>query len=167
MNLTHPHPRVPTMLVDLIWTIRVTQAIEMKKSMCEVCVYLITYSQADVVRFPTRHSFVGTVLYSFHDTPAKIMHWSCCMVKHPASGGSHFHMTLKLYRNHQWLPSKRFLFERCGISFTFSHSQNYFSAWKYVTKQDKEFVQSLGHADLSNGPHKTTRASFANKTHST
>jgi len=36
-----------------------------------------------------------------------------------------------------------------------------------VTKQDKEFVQSLGHPDLSNGPHKTTRALFANKTHST
>ena len=130
-------------------------------------VYLITYSQADVVRFLTRHSFVGAVLYLFHNTPAKIMHWSCCMEKHPDSGGSHFHLALKLFRNHQWLPSKRFLFERCGISFTFSHSQNYFSAWKYVTKQDKEFVQSLGHADLSNGPHQTTRASFANKTHST
>ena len=89
-------------------------------------VYLITYSQADVVRFLTRHSFVGAVLYLFHNTPAKIMHWSCCMEKHPDSGGSHFQMALKLFRNHQWLPSKRFLFERCGISLTFSHSQKLF-----------------------------------------
>ena len=51
-------------------------------------VYLITYSQADVVRFPTRHSFVEAVLYSFHDTPAKIMHCSCCLEEHPKSGGS-------------------------------------------------------------------------------
>ena len=40
--------------------------------------YLITYSQADVVRFPPRQSFVEAVLYSFYDTPDKIMHWSCC-----------------------------------------------------------------------------------------
>ena len=36
-----------------------------------------------------------------------------------------------------------------------------------MTKQDKEFVQSPGHLDLSDGPPKTTRASFANKPHST
>ena len=131
-------------------------------------VYLITYSQADVVRFPTRHSFVEAVLYSFHDTPAKIMHWCCCLEEHPKSGGSHFHMALKLDKNQRWLPSKRFLYERCGISVHFSAiHRNYFSAWKYVTKQDKEFVQSPGHPDLSDGPPKTTRVSFANKPHST
>ena len=131
-------------------------------------VYLITYSQADVVRFPTRHSFVEAVLYSFHDTPAKIMHWCCCLEEHPKSGGSHFHMALKLDKNQRWLPSKRFLYERCGISVHFSAiHRNYFSAWKYVTKQDKEFVQSPGHPDLRDGPPKTTRASFANKPHST
>ena len=36
-----------------------------------------------------------------------------------------------------------------------------------MTKQDKEFVQSPGHLDLSDGPPKTTRASFANRPHST
>ena len=62
-------------------------------------VHLITYSQADVVRFPTRHSFVEAVLYSFHNTPAKIMHWSCWLEEHPKSCGSHFHMAQKLDRN--------------------------------------------------------------------
>ncbi|CAH3181351.1 unnamed protein product [Porites lobata] len=96
------------------------------------------------------------------------MHWSCCLEEHPKSGGSHFHMALKLDRNQRWLPSKRFLYELCGISVHFSAiHRNYFSAWKYVTKQDKEFVQSPGHLDLSDGPPKTTRASFANKPHST
>ena len=58
--------------------------------------YLIIYSQADVGRFPPRQSFVEAVLYSFYDTPDKIMHWSCCMEEHPESGGSYFQMALKL-----------------------------------------------------------------------
>ena len=131
--------------------------------------YLIIYSQADVGRFPPRQSFVEAVLYSFYDTPDKIMHWSCCMEEHPESGGSYFQMALKLNRNKRWLSSKRFLLERCGISavhFSGLH-RNYFSAWKYLTKQDKEFVESPGHPDLSDGLPKTTKASFANKPHST
>ena len=36
-----------------------------------------------------------------------------------------------------------------------------------MTKQDKEFVESPGHPDLSDGLPKTTKASFANKPHST
>ena len=62
-------------------------------------VYLITYSQADIVCFPKRHSFVEAVLYSFHNTPAKIMHWSCWLEEHPKSCGSHFHMAQILGRN--------------------------------------------------------------------
>ena len=36
-----------------------------------------------------------------------------------------------------------------------------------MTKQDKEFVESPGHPDLSDGLPLTTKASFANKPHST
>ena len=55
-----------------------------------------------------------------------------------------------------------------GISVHFSDiHRNYFSAWKYVTKQDNEFVESPGNLDLSDGLPKTTKASFANKPHST
>ena len=130
--------------------------------------YLITYSQADVAHFTPRQSFVEAVLYSFYDTPNKIMHWSCCMEEHPESSGSYFQMTLKLNRNRQWLSSKRFLLERCGISVYFSDiHRNYFRAWKYVTKQDKEFVESPGHPDLSDGLPKTMKALFAKKPHST
>ena len=107
-------------------------------------------------------------MYSLHNTPATIMHWSCWLEEHPKSCGSHFHMAQKLDRNQRWLLSKRFLYECCCISVHFSAiHRNYFSAWKYATKQDKEFVQSAGHPDLSDRPPKTTRASFANKPHST
>ena len=84
------------------------------------------------------------------------------MEERPESGESYFQMALKLNRNKRWLSSKRFLLERCGISVHFSDiHRNYFSAWKYVTKQDKEFVESPGHPDLSDGLPKTTKASFA------
>ena len=80
------------------------------------------------------------------------------MEEHPESGGSYFQMALKLNRNKRWLSSKRFLLERCGISVNISDiHRNYFSAWKYVTKQDKEFVESPGHPDLSDGLPKLRR----------
>ena len=145
MNLSHRHQRVQNML---IWTIRDKIDVPSVRKL-----YLIIYSQADVGRFPPRQSFVEAVLYSFYDTPDKIMHWSCCMEEHPESGGSYFQMALKLNRNKRWLSSKRFLLERCGISavhFSGLH-RFYFSAWKYLTKQDKEFVESPGHPDLSDG----------------
>ena len=82
--------------------------------------YLITYSQADVGCFPPRQSFVEAVLYSFYDRQDKIMHWSCCMEEHPASGGSYFQTALKLNRNKGRLSSKKFLLERFGISVHFS-----------------------------------------------
>ena len=101
MNLSHRHQRVQNML---IWTIRDKIDVPSVRKL-----YLIIYSQADVGRFPPRQSFVEAVLYSFYDTPDKIMHWSCCMEEHPESGGSYFQMALKLNRNKRWLSSKRFL----------------------------------------------------------
>ena len=92
-------------------------------------VYLITYSQADVERFPTCNSFVQVVLYAFHDSPANITQWCCCMEEHSKSSGFHFHMAIKLDKNQRWLGIKRFLLERCGISVHFSViHRNYFSA---------------------------------------
>ena len=82
-------------------------------------VYLITYSQADFERFPTRDLFVQAVLYAFHDSPANIIQWCCCMEEHSKSSGFHFHMAVKLDKNQQWLGIKRLL-ERCDISVYFS-----------------------------------------------
>ena len=129
---------------------------------CVRQVYLITYSQADEVRFPSRISFADAVLFSFNDTPAKVVQWCCCLEKH-SSKGIHYHMTVKLDRNERWLQSKKFLLEKCGISVHFSaiHA-NYYSAWQYVTKQDSRFIQSVGHPDLANYHQpRTTLASLA------
>ena len=91
-------------------------------------VYLITYSQADEARFPTRESFVQAVLFSFYNTPAKVVQWCCCLLQ--VYGG-------RLNKNQRWLQCKKSLLEKFGISVDFSaiHA-NYYSAWQYVTKED-------------------------------
>ena len=91
-------------------------------------VYLITYSQADQARFPTRESFVEAVLFSFNGTPAKVVQWSCCLERHAVTG-IHYHMAVKLNKNQRWLQSKKLLLEKFGISVHFSaiHA-NYYSA---------------------------------------
>ena len=117
---------------------------------CVRQVYLITYIQADEVRFPSRKSYADAVLFSFNDTPGKVVQWCCCLEKH-SSNVIHYHMAVKLDRNQRWLQSKKFLLEKRGISVCFSaiHS-NYYSAWQYVTKQDSRFIQSVGHPHLAN-----------------
>ena len=41
-------------------------------------VYLITYSQADFQKFPTRESFAKAVVRSFEGTDTKVLLWVCC-----------------------------------------------------------------------------------------
>ena len=123
-------------------------------------IYLITYSMVDTERFPTRSSFAEAVVQSFADTPAKVLQWCCCLEQHVQSS-VHFHMAMELDKDQRWLPSKRYLLERCGISVHFSDThENYFRAWKYVTKEDRDYIQSNGHPDLTSATApRTTKAS--------
>ena len=52
---------------------------------------------------------------------------------------------------------------KCRVNVNFSNRHdNYYSAWKYTTKEDLEYIQSEGHPDLTNAqPPQTTRASAA------
>ena len=53
-------------------------------------VYLITYSQADVNKFPTRQSFANAVLAAFAET--NVVHW-CCSKEHHQKSGVHYHVS--------------------------------------------------------------------------
>ena len=60
-------------------------------------------------------------------------------------------MALKLDRCRRWLCSKKFLKEQHSISVHFSDLHyNYYSAWKYVTKEDEHVLESNDHPDLWN-----------------
>ena len=125
-------------------------------------VYLITYSQANLDRFPMREEFASVVVQSFVKFNAKILQWCCSCESHKKSG-KHSHLSLKLDCNQCWLSSKEFLLKECGINANCSSNHhNYYSAWTYVTKEDENFVKSAGQLDFKNaGEPKTSVASRA------
>ena len=126
-------------------------------------VYLITYSQADLQKFTCRADFAKAVVQSFSQGNCNVMHW-CCSLEEHSSGGKHYHMSLKLNKVQRWLTSKRFLLQTYGISVHYSNvHHNYFSAWKYVTKSDTQYEESVGHPDLSNANSPRTSEASAKK----
>ena len=115
-------------------------------------VYLITYSQADVTRFATRDSFANAVLRAFDRTPARVLQYVCSRESH-ADGGLHYHMAIKLDRNQRWLRVKRSLEATHNIVVNFSgRHPNYYSAYRYVIKEDEDAVYSDNHPLLNNPP---------------
>lgn len=127
-------------------------------------VYLLTYSQANLDLFPSREEFALAVIRSFSNGNAKIIHWCCCREKHQNSG-EHYHLALKLDRNQRWLSSKELLQHEYGITVNYSsRHHNYYSAWKYVTKTDNNYLESGDHPDLKNSHEpRTSSASRARR----
>ena len=113
-------------------------------------IYLITYSQADKNKFPDRTSFAQAVVKCFETGKLKVMNWACCLEKHSTSG-EHYHMAIKLTKNKRWLPIKNKMQNDYSIVVHFSAvHENYFSAWRYITKSDKLYIESENHPDLTN-----------------
>ena len=125
-------------------------------------VYLVTHSQADIVKFASREDFAQAIVTAFSQGKAKVVHWCCCREQHKKSG-EHYHLSLKLDRNQRWLNAKRYLLREYSISVHFSSKHhNYYSAWRYVTKCDNNFIESAGHPYLGkNSEPPTSSASRA------
>ena len=72
-------------------------------------VYLVTYSQADMAKFPTRKNFANEVVKYFQSTKVKVLHWLCCnsCIREHEGNMQHFHLALKISKNKRWLPVKR------------------------------------------------------------
>ena len=125
-------------------------------------VYLITYSQANADSFPTRESFVSIIQDAFTANNIQLLQWVCAKENHEQSG-FHFHMSVKLSERRRWIRVRNYIARKHGVHVNFSNRHdNYYSAWKYTTKEDLEYIQSEGHPDLTNAqPPQTTRASGA------
>ena len=125
--------------------------------------YLITYIQADTTQF-TRERFANVVVSYFEDgATTKVLRWVCSLEPHQISG-EHFHLAIKLDKVRRWFAIKRRLSNEWGIEVNFSGSHdNYYSAWKYVTKTDKNFVQSNDHPDLNAATAPRTGAATSKK----
>ena len=112
--------------------------------------YLITYSQADLSKFPTRESFGQMVEEQFNagTGSAKVNHWACCLEEHKDEG-SHYHVSLKL-TGCKWLKVKNAITKQHKLTVNFSDNHdNYIAAYKYMCKTDDEVAHSNGHPDLS------------------
>ena len=128
--------------------------------------YLITYSQADVKKFTTRISFAEAVTAAFSKVNNTILQWCCSKEHHTITGRIHYHMCVKLKNCQRWQPVKKFLADFHGMSLHFSnHHANYYTAWRYVIKEDKSAEESEGRPNLNNSnrprttnAHITTRA---------
>jgi hypothetical protein len=118
-------------------------------------VYLITYSQADLSLVPERVSFALLVIHAFQNadplSACNILQWVCSM-EHHSDHRVHYHMAVKLESRRRWLKFRNFLDSNHGIKVNFSGVHvNYYSAWLFATKDDKDYIQSSNHPDLTNG----------------
>ena len=113
--------------------------------------YLVTYSQADLEKFPTRESFAVAVVQEFVQAGANVsvLQWACSKENHQKSG-VHYHLAIKLSNKKRWKSVKENIYRKHGIVVHFSDKHhNYYSAFRYATKQDKDFEKSVAHPDLS------------------
>ena len=125
--------------------------------------YLVTYSQADLNKFPSRESFGNMLCTEFNSGggAVKVAHWAGCRENH-ADGGVHYHCSLKLTGVKKWLLLKRTIEQKHKVVLNFSDSHDhYISAYRYVCKEDQHVAHSPGHPDLSEVGSPRTKTSIA------
>ena len=112
--------------------------------------YLVTYSKADLVKFPTRRSFCDALISCFNATGIFVAeYWACCLEEHEHASGYHYHASVRLSGPKRWGPVRKRLHERFGIYVNFSElHDNYYSAYRYVCKNDPNVYKSANHPDL-------------------
>ena len=112
--------------------------------------YLITYSKANLEKFPTRQSFGEMIQKHFDDGPSKVKteYWACCRENHK-DGSEHYHVSLKLSGVKKWYMIKKNIIDKEGVVVHFSNKPSYYIAsYKYVTKHDSDIVHSQNHPNL-------------------
>ncbi len=117
-------------------------------------IYLLTYSQADLVMYPTRQSFADLVKEAFSLRNVNVIQWVVSLESHD-NGGRHYHMALKLDKRCRWLATKRYMLATYGVNINFEEGEEgdtYYTAYQYVTKEDNDFLMSDGHPEMNAVP---------------
>ena len=121
--------------------------------------YLVTYAQADMLKFPTRQSFGEMIQRHFDSGTSKVKteYWACCKEQHKDSG-EHYHLSLKLNGVKKWSAVKDNINKDEDIVVHFSNKPSYYIAsYKYVTKEDQDVYHSPGHPNLKDVSSPTTK----------
>ena len=87
--------------------------------------YLITYSQADLLKFPSREEFGKYIKTHFNkgSGKVKVQHWVCSIKKHQ-NGGNHYHVALNLTGPKRWKSVKESITSSEGIVVNFLDQQH-------------------------------------------
>ena len=96
-------------------------------------VYLITYVQADLTKFPTRQSLEAACVAAFGGNKVQ---YFCCSKEEHQEGGIHYHVTILLASSTRWASSKSYLIDNYGVGVNFSTSPNgsmYAGAYHFAT----------------------------------
>ena len=104
-------------------------------------VYLVTYSNANLNKFPTRKAFAYAVVMEFGG--ANVSYFACSKELHQ-SGESHYHLALKLSKSCRWGGVKNRLQQKHGIVVNFMESPDggmYSRVHRYISKEDAEVYQ--------------------------
>ena len=118
---------------------------------------LITYSRADLDKVSSREEFADIWVKAFGLDLVK--QWACCCEKHKESDEVHFHLAIKLNRVKRWKMVRDQVIRESGIVCHFQEFHtNYYDAFKYIKKEDCDFIMSDGHPNLENSP-QTKKAS--------
>ena len=106
--------------------------------------YLVTYSTANTSVFD-REKFSSAIVQSFQSaTRSVVLHWACCMEQHK-NGSYHFHIAVLLDRAQRWMKVKKCIKDNYNIVVNFSDHPGYYSAYRIVTREDKDVLRSPNH----------------------
>jgi hypothetical protein len=133
-------------------------------------VYLVTYSKADLVRFPTRESFAAVLEDHFsrsknNNSNVKVEYLAVCREKHE-DNSDHYHASVKLTGTKKWNGVKKSIYESHKIVLNFGTDvAGYLKAFRYVNKEDTDVYLSQNHPkDLINAASpKTSKCMAGNK----
>ena len=83
--------------------------------------------------------------------------WCCCKENHQDRPNPHYHVAIKLNKQRRWLSAHDYIAKHYNIQVNFSDKPgNYYEAWLYCTKSDREIVTSDNHPDFTRVPRATT-----------
>lgn len=124
-------------------------------------IYLITYSQADVLKVSSRPQFAKMISEAFDRKNKKkvVVQWVVCTELH-ATEGVHYHMAIKLNTPRRWRQVQLDFKRLYDIKLDFlDFHDTYYDAFKYVVKRDiNHYETSPGHPELDNRPPQTSAA---------
>ena len=121
-------------------------------------VALLTYSQADMKKVPSRRSFVKLVLEDL----VEVKQYVCALEPHK-NGGLHYHLGVKLEAPRRFMNILTNIYKKTGISIHLREwKTTYFDLYRYLTKTDEDHLLSEGHPPLSKAP-RTAAATVARK----